>query len=55
MLKFIRAWPLLILKMEQLRKEMEQEELERQRKAATPPAAPAKPTAGVEEPQPLTV
>ena len=40
-------------KMEQLRKEMEQEELARQRKPATAPAAPAKPTA--EEPEPLPV
>ena len=37
-------------KIEQLRKEMEQEELARQRKAAT---SPAKPTA--EEPEPLPV
>ncbi len=45
-----RYW---IQKMEQLRKEMEQEELERQRKPATAPAVPGKPTA--EEPQPLPV
>ena len=42
-------------KMEEMRKQMEQEELERQRKAATLPAAPAKPAAGVEEPEPLPV
>ena len=40
-------------KIEQLRKEMEQEELARQRKPATVPAAPAKPAA--EEPEPLPV
>ena len=45
-----RYW---IQKMEQLRKEMEREELERQRKPATVPAVPAKPTGG--EPQPLPV
>ena len=40
-------------KIEQFRKEMEQEELARQRTPATAPATPAKPT--VEEPQPLPV
>ena len=40
-------------KIEQLRKEMEQEELARQRKTATVPVTPAKPTA--EEPEPLPV
>lgn len=39
--------------MVQMRKEMQQEELERQRKAATPPKAPVKPTAGAEEPLPV--
>lgn len=47
-----RFW---IEKMAQMRKEMEQEELARQRKPATAPATPAKPTAEVEEPQPLPV
>jgi hypothetical protein len=42
-----RFW---IQKMEQVRKEMEQEELERQRQPATTPAKPA-----AEEPQPLPV
>jgi len=45
-----RFW---IQKMEQVRKEMGQEERERQRKAATLPAAPEQPAA--EEPQPLPV
>lgn len=40
-------------KMEQLRQQMEREDLERQRKAAAEPAAPAKPAA--EEPEPLPV
>ena len=41
-------------RMEQLRKEMEQEELERQRKAAAP-ATPAKPETGAEQPEPVLV
>lgn len=41
-----------IAKMEEMRKQMEQEELERQRKAATPPAAPGK---GVEQEEPVPV
>ena len=38
-------------RLEQMRKEMEQEELERQRKAA----APAKPEVGAEQPEPVPV
>jgi hypothetical protein len=38
-------------KVEQLRKQMEREELERQRKAATAP--PAKPEAGTGAPEPV--
>lgn len=45
-----RFW---IEKMEEMRKRKEQEELARQRKPATTPAAPAKPTA--DEPEPLPV
>lgn len=45
-----RYW---IRKMEQMRKEMEQEARQRERKAAAPPAAHEKPAAG--EPQPLPV
>mgnify|MGYP001599073955 CR=1 FL=1 len=47
-----RCW---IEKMAQLQKEMEQEELARQRKPAAAPAMPAKPAAEAEEPQPLPV
>jgi hypothetical protein len=39
-------------RVEQLRKEMEREDLERQRKAAAP-ATPAKPGTGTKEPEPL--
>lgn len=45
-----RFW---IRKMEELRKQMEQEEAARQRQPASAPAAPAKPAG--EEPQPLPV
>ena len=41
----------LMRRMEQLRKEMEQEELERQRKAA----APVKPETGAVQPEPVPV
>ena len=41
-----------ILRIEQFRKEMEREDLERQRKAA---AVPAKPESGAAEPEPLPV
>jgi hypothetical protein len=41
-------------RVEQLRKEMEREDLERQRKAAAL-ATPAKPKSGVAEPKPLPV
>jgi hypothetical protein len=45
-----RYW---IRKMEQMRKEMELEDRERERQAAAPSVAPQKPAAG--EPQPLPV
>ncbi len=43
-----------IRRIEAFRKEMEREELERQRKAAAP-AKPAQPEAGAVEPEPLPV
>ena len=43
----------MMRRMEQLRKEMEQEELERQRKVA--PTAPAKPETGAVQPEPVPV
>lgn len=46
-----REW---IRRIEEFRKRMEQEDLERQRKA-TGAAAPAKPEAGAVEPEPLPV
>ena len=42
-------------KVEALRKEMEQEELERQRQAAAVPAKPVKPAAGAGQPESLPV
>ena len=44
----------MMRRMEQLRKEMEQEELERQRKAAVP-ATPAKAETGAVQPEPVPV
>ncbi|MBI3042172.1 MAG: hypothetical protein HYY78_05015 [Betaproteobacteria bacterium] len=45
-----RYW---ISKVEEMRKQMDQEELERRRKAATPPASPVKAMAGAGQPLPV--